>query len=130
MKTYWAWKHDINSTHKNMSGYTKILARDISSARRKAQKHYKYDFFYSTFSISTINHDGSRGLLHTGPDIPAEHKKKVYEAYHYFHDLPVSIQRSVYEYCKDNNSDWKDKSKEELEAIVKLYDHTGELTNA
>ena len=130
METFWSWKHHISNTDKDCSGYTKIRANSIEEAQQKAEKHYKYDFFYSTFSISTINHDGSRGLLHTGPDIPAEHKKKVYEAYHYLHDLPVSIQRSVYEYCKDNNSDWKDKSKEELEAIVKLYDHTGELTNA
>ena len=135
METFWSWKHHKSSTEKPAPGcktandYIKIRANSIEEAQEKTEKHYKYDFFYSTFSISTINHDGSRGLLHTGPDTPAEHKKKVYEAYHYFHDLPVSIQRCVYEYCKDNNSDWKDKSKEELQAIVKLYDHTGELTN-
>ena len=125
METFWSWKHHKSSTEKPAPGcktaneYIKIRANSIEEAQEKAEKHYKYDFFYSTFSISTINHDGSRGLLHTGPDIPPEQKKKVYEAYHYFHDLPVSTQRSVYEYCKDNNSDWRDKSKEELQVIVK-----------
>ena len=38
MKTYWAWKHSLNSTHEKMSGYTKILARDIHSAVNKAQQ--------------------------------------------------------------------------------------------
>ena len=90
----------------------------VEEAQEKAEKHYKYDFFYSTFYISTINHDGKQGLLNTGPSLPPEKKKKVYEAYHYFHDLPVSTQRSVYEHCRNNNDDWRSKSKEELQAIV------------
>ena len=123
METFWSWKHHKSSTDKNCSAYKKIRANSIEEAQQKAEKYYKYDFFYSTFSISTINHDGSQGLLHTGPGIPPEQKKRVYEAYHYFHDLPVSTQRSVYEHCKDNNDDWRSKSKEELQAIV------GELSN-
>ena len=56
MKTYWAWKHDINSTHTNMSGYTKILARDMKLClRRKAQKHYKYHMFNSNFNVSVMS---------------------------------------------------------------------------
>ena len=135
METFWSWKHHKSSTDKPAPGckktiqYKKMLAKSIEEAQQKAEKYYKYDFFYSTFSISTINHNGSRGLLHTGPDIPAEEKKEVYEAYHYFHDLPESMQQLVYDYCKNNNDDWRSKSKEELQAIVKLYDHTGELTN-
>ena len=130
METFWSWKHHKSSTDKNCSTYKKIRANSIEEAQEKAEKYYKYDFFYSTFSVSTINHDGSQGLLHTGPDIPAEKKKKVYEAYHYFHDLPESMKHLVDDYCRKNNDDWANKSKEELQAIVKLYDHTGELTNA
>ena len=135
METFWSWKHHKSNTDTPAPGcrktiqYKKIRAKSIEEAQRKAEKYYKYDFFYSTFSISTINHDGSRGLLHTG-DIPSKEKEKSYYAYHYFHDLPESMQQIVYDYCKDNNDDWRSKSKEELQAIVKLYDHTGELTNA
>ena len=97
----------------------KIRANSIEEAQQKAEKHYKYDFFYSTFSISTVNHDGSQGLLHTGPGIPAEQKKEIYAAYHYFHNLPKSMQQLVYDYCRNNNDDWRGKSKEELQTIVK-----------
>ena len=113
---------------KTANEYIKIRANSIEEAQEKAEKHYKYDFFYSTFNISTINHDGKQGLLNTGPSLPPEKKKKVYEAYHYFHDLPISTQRSVYEHCRNNDDDWRSKSKEELQAIVKLYDHAGELS--
>ena len=118
MKTFYAWKHDINDTGKNASSYTPVRAKSIEEAHIKARKHFKYDFFYSTFNVSTINHDGKQGLLNTGPSLPPEKKKKVYEAYHYFHDLPESMQRLVYDYCRNNNDDWRSKSKEELEAIV------------
>jgi len=124
METFWSWKHHQSSTDKDRSDYKKIRANSIEEAQQKAEKHYKYDFFYSTFSVSTVNHDGSRGLLHTGPSLPPEKKKKVYEAYHYFHDLPEPMQQLVYDHCKDNNDDWRSKSKEELQTIV------GELTNA
>ena len=118
METFWSWKHHKSSTDKNCSAYKKIRANSIEEAQQKAEKYYKYDFFYSTFSVSTINHDGSRGLLHTGPDIPPEDKKEIYEAHHYFHDLPESIMHLVDNYCTENNDDWRSKSKEELEAIV------------
>jgi len=124
METFWSWKHHVSNTDKPAPGcktaneYIKIRANSIEEAQEKAEKHYKYDFFYSTFNISTINHDGKQGLLNTGPSLPPEKKKKVYEAYHYFHDLPVSIQRSVYKHCRNNDDDWRSKSKEELQAIV------------
>ena len=133
METFWSWKHHKSSTEKPAPGcktaneYIKIRANSIEEAQEKAEKYYKYDFFYSTFSISTINHNGKQGLLNTGPSLPPEKKKKVYEAYHYFHDLPESMQRLVYDYCRNNDDDWRSKSKEELQAIVKLYDHAGEL---
>ena len=120
METFYAWKHDINDTGKNASSYTPVRAKSIEEAHIKAKKHFKYDFFYSRFKVSVMSHDGSQGLLHTGPGIPPEQKKRVYEAYHYFHDLPVSTQRSVYEHCRNNDDDWRSKSKEELETIVKF----------
>ena len=123
METFWSWKHHISNTDKDCSGYTKIRANSIEEAQQKAEKHYKYDFFYSTFSVSTINHDGKQGLLNTGPSLPPEKKKKVYEAYHYFHDLPESMQQVVYDHYRNNDDDWRSKSKEELQAIV------GELSN-
>ena len=134
METFWSWKHHVSNTDKPAPGcktaneYIKIRANSIEEAQEKAEKYYKYDFFYSTFSISTINHNGKQGLLNTGPSLPPEKKKKVYEAYHYFHDLPESMQRLVYDYCRNNDDDWRSKSKEELQVIVKLYDHAGELS--
>ena len=116
METFWSWKHHISNTDKDCSGYTKIRANSIEEAQQKAEKHYKYDFFHSTFSVSTINHDGKQGVLNTGPILPPGKKKKVYEAYHYFHDLPESMQQLVYDHCRDNNDDWRGKSKEELQA--------------
>ena len=128
METFYAWKHDINDTGKNASSYTPVRANSIEEAHIKAKKHFKYDYFHSRFKVSIVNHDGSRGISNTGPDIPSEKKKKAYEAYHYFHDLPESMQQLVYDYCINNNDDWRSKSKEELQAIVKLYDHAGELS--
>lgn len=129
METFWSWKHHVSNTDKPAPGcktaneYIKIRANSIEEAQEKAEKHYKYDFFYSKFNISTINHDGKQGLLNTGPSLPPEKKKKVYEAYHYFHDLPESMQGRVYNHYKDNNDDWRSKSKEELQTIA------GELSN-
>ena len=126
METFWSWKHHKSSTEKPAPGcktaneYIKIRANSIEEAQEKAEKHYKYDFFYSTFSISTINHDGSRGLLHTGPDIPAEHKKKVYEAYQYFHSLEPEMQERVYNHYKEFGDDWKGQDKTDLRFLVAL----------
>ena len=98
METFWSWKHHKSSTDKDCSAYTKIRANSIEEAQEKAEKHYKYNFFHSTFSVSTINHDGSQGLLNTGPSIPPEEQKKAYETYDYFHDLPEHMQRLIYNY--------------------------------
>ena len=128
METFWSWKHHKSNTDKDCSGYTKIRANS-EEAQEKAEKHYKYDFFYSKFSVSTINHDGKQGLLNTGPSIPPEKQKKAYEAYDYFHDLPESMQQLIHDHCKNNNDDWRSKSKEELQTIGWLYvDKTGELS--
>ena len=55
MKTFWAWKHSINSSEKNKSGYIKILARDMNSAYRKAHKHYKHHMFNSNINESVMS---------------------------------------------------------------------------
>ena len=128
METFYAWKHDINDTGKNASSYTPVRADSIEEAHIKAKKHFKYDYFHSRFKVSIVNHDGSRGISNTGLDIPSKEREKSYYAYHYFHDLPESMQQLVYDYCRNNNDDWRGKSKEELQAIVKLYDHAGELS--
>ena len=130
MKTFWAWKHSICDTSKDTSENVPIRANSIEEAHSKAKKHFKYDFFYSRFKVSVMSDDGHEYISNVGNDIPSKEKEKSYYAYHYFHDLPESMQQLVYDYCKDNNDDWRSKSKEELKAIVKLYDHTGELTNA
>ena len=118
METFYAWKHDINDTGKNASSYTPVRAKSIEEAHIKAKKHFKYDYFHSRFKVSIVNHDGSRGISNTGLDIPSKEREKSYYAYHYFHDLPESMQQLVYDYCRNNNDDWRSKSKEELEAIV------------
>ena len=120
METFYAWKHDINDTGKNASSYTPVRAKSIEEAHIKAKKHFKYDFFYSRFKVSVMSHDGHQYISNVGNDIPPEKKKKAYEAYHYFHDLPESMQQLVYDYCINNNDDWRSKSKEELETIVKF----------
>ena len=118
MKTFYAWKHDINDTGKNASSYTPVRAKSIEEAHIKAKKHFKYDFFYSRFKVSVMSHDGHQYISNVGNDILPEQKKKAYEAYHYFHDLTKSIQQLVYDHCRNNDDDWRSKSKEELEAIV------------
>ena len=124
MKTFWAWKHDINSTHKNMSGYTKILARDIGSAHRKAQKHYKYHMFNSNFNVSVMSGEtDDRGYAKECEYSTGQWTRKAYSAYNYFHSLEPDMQERVYNHCENNNDDWRDKSKSELQVIV------GELSN-
>jgi len=119
MKTFWAWKHDINSTHKNMSGYTKILARDIGSAHRKAQKHYKYHMFNSNFNVSVMSGEtDDRGYAKECEYSTGQWTRKAYSAYNYFHSLEPDMQERVYNHCENNNDDWRDKSKSELQAIV------------
>ena len=129
MKTFWAWKHDINSTHKNMSSYTKILARDISSARRKAQKHYKYHMFNSNFNVSIMSGEtDDRGYAKECEYSTGQWTRKAWSAYNYFHDLPESMQERVYNHYEDNNDDWRSKSKEELQAAVVNLFPLGELS--
>jgi len=120
MKTFWAWKHDINSTHKNMSGYTKILARDISSARRKAQKHYKYHMFNSNFNVSIMSGEtDEHGYAKECEYSTGQWTRKAWSAYNYFHDLEPDMQERVYNHCENNNDDWRSKSKAELQVIVR-----------
>ena len=120
MKTYWAWKHSINSTHKNMSGYTKILARNISSARRKAQKHYKYHMFNSNFNVSIMSGEtDEHGYAKECEYSTGQWTRKAWSAYNYFHDLEPDMQERVYNHCENNNDDWRSKSKAELQVIVR-----------
>ena len=124
MKTFWAWKHDINSTHTNMSSYTKILARDITSAHRKAQKHYKYHMFNSNFNVSVMSGEkDEHGYAKECEYSTGQWTRKAWSAYNYFHDLTPDMQERVYNHCENNNDDWRCKSKAELQAIV------GELSN-
>ena len=118
METFYAWKHDINDTGKNASSYTPIRAKSIEEAHIEAKKHFKYDFFYSRFKVSVMSHDGHQYISNVGNDIPPEKKKKAYEAYNYFHDLPESMQQVVYDHYRNNDDDWRSKSKEELQAAV------------
>ena len=121
MKTYWAWKHDINSTHTNMSGYTKILARDISSARRKAQKHYKYHMFNSNFNVSIMSGETDKhGYAKECEYSTGQWTRKAWSAYNYFHDLTPDMQERVYNHCENNNDDWRGKSKTDLRFLVAL----------
>ena len=129
MKTYWAWKHDINSTHTNMSGYTKILARDISSARRKAQKHYKYHMFNSNFNVSVMSGEtDEHGYAKECVYSTGQWTRKAWSAYNYFHSLPPEMQERVYNHYEDNNDDWRSKSKQELQAAVVNLFPLGELS--
>ena len=121
MKTYWAWKHDINSTHKNMSGYTKILARDISSARRKAQKHYKYHMFNSNFNVSVMSGEkDEHGYAKECEYSTGQWTRKAYSAYKYFHSLDPDMQKRVYDHYRKLDEDWNTQDKTDLRFLVAL----------
>ena len=119
MKTFWAWKHSINSTHTNMSSYTKILARDISSARRKAQKHYKYHMFNSNFNVSIMSGETDKhGYAKECEYSTGQWTRKAYSAYKYFHSLDPDMQKRVYDHYRKLNEDWNTQDKKELRFIV------------
>jgi len=102
-----------------MSGYTKILARDIGSAHRKAQKHYKYHMFNSNFNVSVMSGEtDDRGYAKECEYSTGQWTRKAYSAYNYFHSLEPDMQERVYNHCENNNDDWRDKSKSELQVIV------------
>ena len=125
MKTFWAWKHDINSTHTNMSGYTKILARDINSAVNKAHKHYKHHMFNSDFNVSVISGEkDEHGYAKECEYSTGQWTRKAWSAYNYFHSLDPDMKECVYNHYRKLNEDWNNKSKTELQIIVE------ELTNA
>ena len=124
MKTFWAWKHDIYNTDKDKSDYTKILARDLNSAMNKAHKHYRHHMFNSTFNVSVMSGEtDEHGYAKECEYSTGQWTRKAWSAYNYFHSLTPGMQEFVYNHYRNNNSDWKDKSKEELQAIV------GELSN-
>ena len=119
MKTFWAWKHDINSTHKNMSGYTKILARDINSAMNKAQKHYKHHMFNSNFNVSVMSGEtDEHGYAKECEYTTGKWTRKAWSAYNYFHSLTPDMKERVYNHYKELGDSWSSKSPEELEALV------------
>jgi len=121
MKTFWAWKHDINSTHTNMSSYTKILARDITSAHRKAQKHYKYHMFNSNFNVSVMSGEtDNRGYAKECEYSTGQWTRKAYSAYKYFHSLDPDMQKRVYDHYRKLGEDWNSQDKKELRFIVAL----------
>ena len=121
MKTFWAWKHDINSTHTNMSSYTKIFARDITSAHRKAQKHYKYHMFNSNFNVSVMSGEtDNRGYAKECEYSTGQWTRKAYSAYKYFHSLDPDMQKRVYDHYRKLGEDWNSQDKKELRFIVAL----------
>ena len=120
MKTFWAWKHDINSTHTNMSGYTKILARDLNSAVNKAHKHYKHHMFNSNFNVSVMSDEkDEHGYARECEYTTGQWTRKAWSAYNYFHSLPLNMKERIYNHYKELNDNWNSKSKKELQTIVK-----------
>ena len=119
MKTFWAWKHDINNTEKDKSGFTKILARDINSAMNKAQKHYRHHMFNSNFNVSIISGEtDEHGYAKECEYNTGQWTRKAWSAYKYFHDLAPDMQERVYNYTRKLGVNWNDKSKTELQIIV------------
>ena len=124
MKTYWAWKHSINNTDKDKSGFTKILARDMNSAMNKAHKHYKHHMFNSNFNVSVMSGEtDEHGYAKEGEYTTGKWTRKAWSAYNYFHSLTPDIKERVYNHYRNLDAHWNDKSKAELQAIV------GELSN-
>ena len=121
MKTFWSWKHDINSTHTNMSNYTKILARDITSAHRKAQKHYKYHMFNSNFNVSVMSGEKDKhGYAKECEYSTGQWTRKAYSAYKYFHSLDPDMQKRVYDHYRKLDEDWNTQDKTDLRFLVAL----------
>ena len=88
MKTFWAWKHDINNSNKNKSGYTKILARDLNSAYNKAHKHYKHHMFNSNFNVSVMSGEtDEHGYAKEAQFSTGKWTRKAWSTYNYFHSL-------------------------------------------
>ena len=119
MKTYWAWKHAINNTDKDKSGFTKILARDINSAMNKAQKHYKHHMFNSDFNVSVMSGGTDKhGYAKEAQYSTGKWTRKAWSTYKYFHSLEPEMQERVHNHYRNLDVHWNDKSKAELQAIV------------
>ena len=119
MKTYWAWKHAINNTDKDKSGFTKILARDINSAMNKAQKHYKHHMFNSNFNVSVMSGEtDEHGYAKECEYTTGKWTRNAWSAYNYFHSLTPGMKERVYNHYRNLDVHWNDKSKAELQIIV------------
>ena len=121
MKTYWAWKHAINNTDKDKSGFTKILARDMNSAYRKAHKHYKHHMFNSDFNVSVMSGETDKhGYAKEAQYSTGKWTRKAWSTYKYFHSLEPEMQERVHNHYKEFGDDWKGQDKTDLRFLVAL----------
>ena len=121
MKTFWAWKHSINNSEKNKSGYTKILARDMNSAYRKAHKHYKHHMCNSDFNVSVMSGETDKhGYAKEAQYSTGKWTRKAWSTYKYFHSLEPEMQERVHNHYKEFGDDWKGQDKTDLRFLVAL----------
>ena len=123
-KRFYAWKHPRNTTTPEIGTPVWVNAKDIDSAHALAEKHFKFDFYYSNFHVSVTSEDGKEAYMCTGPEEQTpEERMSIQAALSYWNKLSKKMKETIHNHYKNNNDDWRSKSKEELQAIA------GELSN-
>ena len=118
-KRFYAWKHPRNTTTPEIGTPVWVNAKDIDSAHALAEKHFKFDFYFSEFHVSVTSEDGKEGYMCTGPkDQTPEERMSIQAALDYWSNLSNKMKETIHNHYKNNNDDWRSKSKEELQAIV------------
>jgi len=124
VKKFYAWKHPRNTTTPEIGQAAWINAKDLDSAHDLAEKHFKFNFYFSEFHVSVTSEDGKEAYMCTGPkDQTPEERMSIQAALSYWDTLSNKMKEAIHNHYKNNNDDWRSKSKEELQAIA------GELSN-
>ena len=119
MKKFYAWKHPRHTTEPEIGTPVWVSAKDIDSAHALAEKHFKFDFYFSDFHVSVTSEDGKEGYMCTGPkDQTPEERMAIQATMDYFQNLKPEVKERVYNHYKELGDSWSSKSPKELEALV------------
>ena len=120
MKKFYAWKHPRHTTEPEIDTPVWVSAKDIDSAHALSERHFKFNFYFSEFHVSVTSEDGKEAYMCTGPkDQTPEERMSIQAALDYWGNLSNKMKETIHNHYKNNNDDWRSKSKEELQAIVK-----------
>ena len=96
-KRFYAWKHPRHTTEPEIGTPVWVNAKDIDSAHALAEKHFKFDFYFSEFHVSVTSEDGKEGYMCTGPkDQTPEERMSIQAALDYWSNLSNKMKETIH----------------------------------